>query len=83
MNVRRRIEESPALDDARGERLSSEATPRHHEHFLAPVRILDGHYAAPSTAGFSAQMHASSISEYTYPDGTFWSADLASAAVTA
>ena len=54
-----------------------------HEHFLAPVRILDGHYAAPSTAGFSAQMRASSISEYTYPDGTFWSADLASAAVTA
>jgi L-fuconate dehydratase len=54
-----------------------------HEHFLAPVRIADGHYAAPSTPGFSAQMHASSISEYTYPDGTFWSADLASAAATA
>jgi L-fuconate dehydratase len=54
-----------------------------HEHFLAPVRIVDGHYAAPSTPGFSAQMHASSISEYTYPDGTFWSADLASAAATA
>jgi len=54
-----------------------------HEHFLAPVRIVGGHYAAPSTAGFSAQMHASSISEYTYPDGTFWSADLASAAATA
>ena len=51
-----------------------------HEHFLAPVRIVDGHYAAPSTPGFSAQMHASSISEYTYPDGTFWSADLAAAA---
>src|ERR1700733_13286514 len=28
MNVRRRIEESPALDDARGGRLSSEATPQ-------------------------------------------------------
>jgi L-fuconate dehydratase len=54
-----------------------------HEHFLAPVRIVDGHYAAPSTPGFSAQMHASSISEYTYPGGTFWSADLASAAATA
>jgi L-fuconate dehydratase len=54
-----------------------------HEHFLAPVGIVDGHYTAPSTPGFSAQMHASSISEYTYPDGPFWSADLASAAVTA
>jgi L-fuconate dehydratase len=54
-----------------------------HEHFLAPVRIVDGRYAAPSAPGFSAQMHASSISEYTYPDGGFWSADLAAAAATA
>jgi L-fuconate dehydratase len=44
------------------------------------LRIVDGHYAAPGTPGFSAQMHASSITEYTYPGGTFWSADLASAA---
>jgi L-fuconate dehydratase len=54
-----------------------------HEHFLAPVRIVDGRYAAPSAPGFSAQMHASSISEYTYPDGRFWRADLAAAAATA
>jgi L-fuconate dehydratase len=54
-----------------------------HEHFLAPVRIVDGRYAAPSAPGFSAQMHASSISEYTYPDGAFWRADLAAAAATA
>jgi L-fuconate dehydratase len=54
-----------------------------HEHFLAPVHIVDGNYAAPSAPGFSAQMRASSISEYTYPDGTFWSADLAAAAATA
>jgi L-fuconate dehydratase len=54
-----------------------------HEHFLAPVRIVNGHYAAASAPGFSAQMHAASISEYTYPDGSFWSADLAAAAVTA
>src|ERR1700729_906748 len=54
-----------------------------HEPFLAPVRIVNGHYAAPGTPGFSAEMHASSISEYTYPDGRFWSADLAAAAVTA
>ncbi len=55
-----------------------------HEHFVTPVRIVNGHYAAPSAPGFSAQMHASSISEYTYPDGAFWSADLAAvAALTA
>jgi L-fuconate dehydratase len=54
-----------------------------HEHFLTPVRIENGHYAAPSVPGFSAQMRASSISDYTYPDGNFWSADLAGTAVTA
>ena len=47
-----------------------------HEHFVAPACVMNGHYAAPSAPGFSAQMHASSISEYTYPDGPFWSADL-------
>ena len=54
-----------------------------HEHFLAPVRIVNGHYAAPSAPGFSAQMRASSISEYTFPDGEFWRSDLDAAAVTA
>jgi len=54
-----------------------------HEHFLVPVRVVNGRYAAPSAPGFSAQMHASSIREYRYPDGAFWSADLAAAAVTA
>ena len=53
-----------------------------HEHFLTPVRIVDGHYATPITPGFSAQMRASSIREYTYPGGTFWRADLASASAT-
>ena len=48
-----------------------------HEHFVTPVRLVNGRYAAPSEPGFSAQMQASSISEYTYPDGAFWSADLA------
>ena len=54
-----------------------------HEHFLAPVRIVNGHYDAPSAPGFSAQMHPSSISEFTYPGGAFWSADAVSAAVAA
>ncbi len=48
-----------------------------HEHFLTPVRMRQGHYRAPRAPGFSAQMHAGSISRYTYPDGEFWAADLA------
>ncbi|AZM48727.1 fuconate dehydratase [Streptomyces sp. WAC 06738] len=48
-----------------------------HEHFTDPVRIVRGHYAAPSAPGFSAQMHQQSIDTYRYPDGTFWRADRA------
>ncbi|GHJ42110.1 L-fuconate dehydratase [Streptomyces sp. TS71-3] len=48
-----------------------------HEHFEDPVVIGDGHYRAPSAPGFSATIRPESIAEYTYPDGTFWVADLA------
>jgi L-fuconate dehydratase len=50
-----------------------------HEHFLTPVRIDRGHYRAPAAPGFGAEMHPASIARYTYPDGDFWAADLASA----
>jgi L-fuconate dehydratase len=50
-----------------------------HEHFVTPTRIVRGHYEAPDAPGFSAQMHAGSIAEYTYPQGGFWAADLAQA----
>jgi L-fuconate dehydratase len=48
-----------------------------HEHFLDPVRIVRGHYATPSAPGFSAQMRPEAIAAYSYPDGSFWSADRA------
>jgi L-fuconate dehydratase len=48
-----------------------------HEHFLEPVGIRAGHYTAPTAPGFSAEMHPASIAAYTYPDGSFWAADLA------
>jgi L-fuconate dehydratase len=50
-----------------------------HEHFLDPVRIDRGHYRAPRTPGFSAQMQAGSIARYSYPGGAFWAADAAGA----
>lgn len=43
-----------------------------HEHFLDPVRITGGRYAAPSRPGLSAQMHPASLKEYAYPDGPVW-----------
>ncbi|MFH9354691.1 L-fuconate dehydratase [Kitasatospora sp. NPDC017646] len=48
-----------------------------HQHFLDPVVVDDGHYRAPTAPGFSAAMHGASIETYRYPDGDFWTADLA------
>ncbi|WP_369914888.1 L-fuconate dehydratase [Xanthomonas sp. NCPPB 3005] len=48
-----------------------------HQHFVDPVRIAHGRYLAPTLPGFSAEMHAQSVTQYLYPDGPFWSADLA------
>ncbi|MGC5567870.1 enolase C-terminal domain-like protein [Streptomyces sp. FR-108] len=45
-----------------------------HQHFVDPVRIVDGHYLAPALPGLSAQMHPDSLKEYTYPDGPVWAA---------
>ncbi|MEU1181510.1 enolase C-terminal domain-like protein [Streptomyces sp. NPDC005820] len=45
-----------------------------HEHFVDPVRVVDGHYLAPTLPGLSAQMHPDSLKEYAYPDGPVWSA---------
>jgi len=53
-----------------------------HGHFLDPVVIRDGHYAAPTAPGFSAAMRPESIAEFTYPDGAFWAADLAQQGLT-
>lgn len=46
-----------------------------HDHFLDPVVIREGHYTAPTAPGFSAAMRPESVAEYTYPGGTFWTAD--------
>jgi L-fuconate dehydratase len=43
-----------------------------HEHFVDPVIIQDGRYAAPSAPGFSAEMHADSIAAHIFPGGEVW-----------
>ncbi|MCZ4068986.1 L-fuconate dehydratase [Microbacterium sp. H37-C3] len=47
-----------------------------HEHFVDPCIVENGAYRLPSQPGYSAQMHAASVAEYTYPDGPRWSARL-------
>jgi L-fuconate dehydratase len=44
-----------------------------HEHFVDPVRIRRGRYLAPTMPGMSAQMIATSLSDYRFPDGPQWS----------
>ncbi|GLQ45866.1 L-fuconate dehydratase [Dyella lipolytica] len=43
-----------------------------HEHFIDPVIVHNGCYLAPQSPGFSAQMHASTLAHYRYPDGPAW-----------
>jgi L-fuconate dehydratase len=44
-----------------------------HEHFTDPCIVAGGNYALPSQPGYSARMHRSSVEEYAYPDGGYWS----------
>jgi L-fuconate dehydratase len=46
-----------------------------HEHFEDPVRILAGHYLAPSKPGYSITIRPESRVEYRYPEGAAWSDD--------
>lgn len=43
-----------------------------HEHFIDPCVMNDGCYAAPTMPGYSIEMKAQSIADYTYPDGPAW-----------
>ncbi|HVV20591.1 MAG TPA: L-fuconate dehydratase [Pseudonocardiaceae bacterium] len=43
-----------------------------HEHFLDPVVVTGGRYAAPTRPGFSAEMHPESIATYLFPSGPVW-----------
>ncbi len=43
-----------------------------HEHFVDPVVIKNGNYAAPEAPGYSVTMKDESIRDYSYPDGKIW-----------
>jgi L-fuconate dehydratase len=43
-----------------------------HEHFVDPVRSLQGRYLLPEQPGYSATMKPESIAEYSFPDGPAW-----------
>ena len=43
-----------------------------HEHFVDPVRIVAGAYAAPTVPGMSAELRPETLADYRYPDGPVW-----------
>jgi len=43
-----------------------------HEHFVSPVVIRDGRYLAPEQPGFSAELSATALAEYEFPNGVNW-----------
>jgi L-fuconate dehydratase len=43
-----------------------------HEHFLDPVNVEHGVYRLPTRPGYSAEMHPSSLADYTFPTGQIW-----------
>ena len=43
-----------------------------HDHFVDPVRTKGGYYRPPEMPGFSIEMKAQSIAEYTFPTGKAW-----------
>jgi L-fuconate dehydratase len=43
-----------------------------HEHFVDPIRVERGRYAAPRKPGFSVEMKAASVAEYSFPGGAAW-----------
>lgn len=45
-----------------------------HEHFVDPVRVQGGRYAAPTTPGLSSQLRPEALDAYSFPDGPMWTA---------
>jgi L-fuconate dehydratase len=43
-----------------------------HEHFTAPVEVVQGRYRLPVAPGIGAEMHPESVRTWTFPDGPGW-----------
>jgi L-fuconate dehydratase len=43
-----------------------------HEHFVDPVRVVNGRYLAPGAPGYSIEIKPESLSEFAFPDGPGW-----------
>jgi L-fuconate dehydratase len=48
-----------------------------HEHFVHPVKVAKGRYAAPTNPGYSAEMRKESLATYAFPGGKAWREEMA------
>lgn len=46
-----------------------------HEHFVIPTKIVRGRYMLPDEAGYSIEVKEASLTEYAFPNGTYWAAE--------
>ncbi|MFC3997948.1 L-fuconate dehydratase [Nocardiopsis sediminis] len=44
-----------------------------HEHFVDPCVIDNGAYVLPEAPGYSAEMYESTLAEFAFPNGRYWS----------
>ena len=47
-----------------------------HEHFVDPCIVEHGAYILPTQPGYSAKMFDESVGQYSFPNGSYWSAAL-------
>jgi L-fuconate dehydratase len=47
-----------------------------HEHFVDPVRVVDGRYVAPTAPGYSIEIRPESLTTFAFPDGSGWWAEV-------
>jgi L-fuconate dehydratase len=43
-----------------------------HEHFVDPVRVVQGHYLLPEKPGYSTEILSETLAKYRYPEGPIW-----------
>ena len=46
-----------------------------HEHFVEPVRIMNGRYMAPQAPGYSIEIKTATLKEFQFPNGAVWSSE--------
>ncbi|RIX30535.1 L-fuconate dehydratase [Amnibacterium setariae] len=57
------------------ERRVTEYVDHLHEHFVEPCIVEDGAYQLPTAPGYSAEMHESTLTAYSFPNGDFWAGE--------